>query len=353
MVFRPAPRRREKALPMKPVIDPAGWLPDHMTNNDEWIYELTKEEISELLYITEKIETSNIEILEISQDNFPLPILDKRLATLQDELLEGRGLFLIRGLPVTEISQKAATIAVWAMGSRFGRFIPQNGKGHMIGHVKDFGGDYQEANVRGYQTAAQMRFHSDQGDYVWLMCINQAKSGGESLVSSSVTIYNEMLKRRPDLAKVLINEFYQTKHGEIEAGEVPYYKLPIFSFQNGFFSARGTGAHALKAFNLVGVPSATDEQLEAFEYFQLLARDYAYEATFEPGDIQVLHNHVMVHTRKSFEDWPEIERKRHLMRLWIVDDDGRPLVSGFRENFRGVDVPGVPRSAPVNVFEPA
>jgi hypothetical protein len=353
MVFKPAPRRREVAKPMEPIIDPAGWLPGEMEMTDDWIYELSEGEKGELLAVAEIAEKSGVDILNITQENFPLPLLDKRLSQLRDELLEGRGLFLIRGLPVLEMSYKAAAIVFWAMGVRFGRLISQNGKGHMIGHVKDFGGNYSEANVRGYQTADQMRFHSDQGDYVGLMCMNSAKSGGESLVASSVTIYNEMLKHRPDLTEILINEFYQTKHGEISKGVSPYYKLPIFSFQNGYFSARGTGAHALKAFDLPGVPAATDKQLEAFAYFQTLARECAFETPFVPGDIQMLLNHVMVHTRKSFQDWPEIERKRHLMRLWMVDDDGRSLIPGFRKNFCGIDIQGIPHSAPVNVFEAA
>jgi len=353
MVFKPAPRNREVAEPMKPVTDPAGWLPEKMTSTDEWIYELSEDEKSELLAAAETAEKSGLNILDITRENFPLPILENQLALLRDELLEGRGLFLIRGLPVSEISHKAAAMTFWAMGTRFGRFISQNGKGHMIGHVKDFGGDYSEANVRGYQTADEMRYHSDQGDSVWLMCMHPAKSGGESLVASTVSIYNEMLKRRPDLAETLTDEFYQTKHGEIAEGEDPYYKLPIFSFHNGYFSARGTGAHALKAFDLPDVPSATDKQLEAFEYFQKIANECAFVTTFQKGDIQVLLNHVAVHTRKAFNDWPEAERKRHLMRLWIVDDAGRPLVPGFRENFRSIEIPGVTPSAPVNVYEPA
>ena len=74
---------------------------------------------------------------------------------------------------------------------------------------------------------------------------------------------------------------------------------------------------------------------------------------FRPGDIQILHNHLMVHTRTAFEDWPEPDRKRHLMRLWLSDRDGRPLVPGFRENIQGVNVAGVAPSAPVDTLEPA
>ena len=100
-------------------------------------------------------------------------------------------------------------------------------------------------------------------------------------------------------------------------------------------------------------PTPQTIKREVFEYFQTIAREFSFETLFRQGDIQVLLNHVMVHTRKAFEDWPEIEQKRHLMRLWIVDEGGRTLAPGFRENFCGIDVPGIPHSAPNNVFEPA
>ena len=74
---------------------------------------------------------------------------------------------------------------------------------------------------------------------------------------------------------------------------------------------------------------------------------------FRPGDIQVLHNHVTLHTRTAFEDWPGPERKRHLIRLWLTDWDGRPLKQGFRENIQGFNVAGVQPTVPVNNFEPA
>lgn len=353
MSFKPADRHREPAVPMQPVIDPAGWTAADLSANEDWIYELSADEITEIIEAVAAAEAAGRGILDVTRENFALPILDEGLALLRDELLHGRGFFLLRGLPVAEMTHEQAGMAFWAMGTRFGRFLSQNPKGHLLGHVKDFGGDYHAANVRGYQTAAQMNFHSDQCDNVWLMCMHPAKSGGESLIASTVTIYNEMLKRRPELAEALIGEFYNTKHGEVGPGEDPYYKLPVFSFHDGYFSARGASVHALKAFDLPGVPPPTDVQLEAFAYFQELARELPFGMDFRQGDIQVLHNHVAVHTRTAFEDYPEAERKRHLMRLWVNDDNGRPLMPGFRENLTGIEVPGMDYTAPVNVFEAA
>jgi hypothetical protein len=36
---------------------------------------------------------------------------------------------------------------------------------------------------------------------------------------------------------------------------------------------------------------------------------------FEPGDVQLISNHTVVHARTAYEDAPESER--HLLRLWL------------------------------------
>ncbi len=61
---------------------------------------------------------------------------------------------------------------------------------------------------------------------------------------------------------------------------------------------------------------------------------------FERGDIQFLHNHVILHTRTAFEDWPEPKGRRHLLRLWLRDDRGQPVVPLMRESFQGIHVAG-------------
>jgi len=338
---------------MKPVVDPAGWHTGELAANEDWVYELSVVEVGEILAAVAEVERQGLDILEMRREDFAMPRLDVALAALYDELLDGRGFVLIRGLPAGDLTKAQSAAAFWGIGTRFGGALSQNRQGHVLGHVKDFGGDYADANVRGYQTSARMSFHGDQSDYVALMCVQPSRSGGESLIASTVTIYNEMLKTCPDLAGELIAEFHQTRHGEVAPGDKPWYKLPVFSFHEGYFSARGAGVHALKAQELPGVPPFTDRQIAAFDAFEEAASHTCFTMDFRPGDIQILHNHLMVHTRTAFEDWPEPEHKRHLMRLWLSDWDGRPLVPGFRENLQGVSVAGMVPSAPIDKFEPA
>ncbi len=353
MAFRPAQRTRERAVSMEPLVDPAGWHARDLATNEDWVYELSEAESGEVLAAVAEVERRGLDILEMRREDFSMPRFDAALGILYDELLEGRGFVVVRGLPIEDLTKAQAAAAFWGIGTRFGRALSQNRKGHMLGHVKDFGGDYADLNVRGYQTSAEMSFHSDQSDYVALLCMRPSRTGGKSRIASTVTIYNEMLKACPELAEELIAEFHQTRHGEVPPGEKPWYKLPVFSFHEGYFSARGAGVHALKAQGLPGVPAFTEKQRAAFDAFQDMATRLCFDMEFRPGDIQILHNHLMVHTRTAFEDWPEPERKRHLMRLWLGDWAGRPLVPGFRENIQGIEVAGMVPSAPIDNLEPA
>lgn len=348
MPFRPAERIRQPAGPMKPIVDPAGWYPADLEANDDWIYELSETEASEIRDAVAAIEASGKNIKDIRKEDFQLPTLDEGLVALYDELNEGRGFFLLRGVPIAEMTKHQAGIAFWGIGTRFGRTVSQNAKGHLIGHVKDFGGDYNDPKVRGYQTNVQMSYHTDQCDYVALLCMHPAKSGGASRIASTVTLYNKMLKTCPDLVKELINDFYLTRHGEIPPDEPPWYKLPVFSFHDGYFSGRGPGVHLTKAQDLPGVPPLTEKQWEAIRAFRSMVGENHFDMDFRPGDIQILQSHVTVHTRTQFEDWPEVERKRHLMRLWLLDKNGRPLAPGFRENISGIEVAGIELTAPVD-----
>jgi len=342
-------RSRVAAKPMVPVIDPAEWRPEHMTASDEWIYQLSAAEIAELTEAVEAAASKGGDIKDVTLAEFILPTLGPVLRDIRRDLLEGRGLILIRGVPVADYSRAQSALAFWGIGLHLGRPVSQNAEGHLLGHVKDIGGDYGDAQTRGYKSSAAMGFHADRCDYVGLMCLHPAKQGGESRIVSSVTLYNEMLKRRPDLVEVLTRDFYWTRHGEVSPGEDGFYKYPVFTFEQGWFAARGVSTQIYKSQGLPGVPLYTDIQLEALDLFKSLAEDFAFDMEFRQGDIQFLQNHVTLHSRRGFEDWPEPERRRHLLRLWVSDDAGRSVPALYRKIISGINVKGVEPKTPLDV----
>ena len=66
--------------------------------------------------------------------------------------------------------------------------------------------------------------------------------------------------------------------------------------------------------------------------------DLHLDMDLEPGDIQLLSNHTILHARTDYEDFPEPERKRHLLRLWISLPARTALVTRLRTHRSRVGV---------------
>jgi hypothetical protein len=347
--FHDAKRRPAKA--MEPVVDPAGWTAEQLEDVARWSYRITERDIAELIAAVAQVRRTGIAAVDIRREDFPLRSFGEVLVDVRRELLDGRGIVMLRGFPVERVEREDQIIAYLGMGAYLGGAMSQNKDGHILGHVKDLGGQYSDPLTRGYTTNQEMRFHADGCDYVGLLCLQTAKSGGVSRIASSVTVYNRILAERPDLAKVLSEDFYRSRSGEFGPGDKPWFLQPIFSFTDGYFSATGAGAAIDKAQGLPGVKPFTHAQKEAIELYRATAEDGALDIEFERGDIQFLNNFVMLHTRREYEDWPEPARKRHLLRLWLSDPDGRPIPREQREgrSGRGVHVVGVKLNAPLDV----
>ena len=347
--------KRGYAQPMQKVVDPAGWTAEDLADLSHWSYRITESESDELADAVAAVRRSGIAIEEVARENFPLRRLADVLADVRRELIDGRGIIMLRNFPLARFDRAATAIAYLGLGGYLGKTMSQNKLGHILGHVKDLGGDYADPHTRGYMTRAEMRFHADACDYVGLLCLQTSKSGGESRIASSVTVYNRILERRPDLAKVLTEDFYRSRSGETNPGEAAFFKQPIFSFAEGYFSATGASAVIDKAQQLPGVPKFTPAQKEAIALYRATVEETALDIEFRAGDIQFLNNFVMLHTRRGFEDWPEPERKRHLLRLWLSDPVGRPIPPEQRKGRagRGVKLEGVSLIAPLDVTEEA
>lgn len=341
---------RVPGRPLEPVVDPAGWEPEDLAQNDDWVYRLTSADLDDLNAAVDEVERRGIDIVDLVREDFPLPHLGTALRNVRLELLEGRGLAVLRGLPVAEMSRDRAALAYFGIGTHLGRPVSQNAYGHLLGHVRDFGRSFDDPNVRGYQSNAALGFHADHCDFVGLLCMQTSKSGGESRIASAVTLHNRMLAARPDLVEELTKDFYWTRHGEVPPGKMPWYTQPVFGFADGYFSARGVSSYILKAQGLPGVPPFTPLQTAAVALFREMVPQCAADIPFQRGDIQFLHNHVILHSRNAFEDWPEPARKRHLYRLWLAAGEGaRPVPRAVRESFSGIRVSGY---APKVVIDP-
>lgn len=305
---------------------PQAWLgPDMASRSSEWLHQWTDDEIAEIEHAADKVAKRNI--LEIAAADFPLPTIEATLTRIKSDVLHGRGFCLLRGLPVDEWSIATTARVYWGIGIHMGLPVSQNSKGHVLGHVKNVQRDLEKATSRGYQTTYRLPFHTDTADIVGLFCRKAAKSGGDSLIVSSTAVYNEVARRRPDLAVVLMEPFQRSFVSENPDEKDRLVDVPLFMPKGGRMIGHYVRGHIYKAQALPGVRLFTDQQKEALALVDSIADDPAFflDMQFRPGDIQFLCNHTILHSRSAFEDFEAVGERRHLLRLWLACKDGPAL----------------------------
>ena len=338
---------------------PAAWYGPEMEKRADWVETLTPAESDEVAAATERLAAGVVDIAAIRRSDFPLPTLSPRLARIRRDVLEGRGFALIRGLAIDPADIRRAAIAFFGLGSHFGNARPQNAQGHVLGHVRDLGRSSADPNTRIYQTRERQTFHTDSCDIVGLMCLRTAKQGGLSALVSAASIYNEFRRQRRDLLPALFAPIETDRRGEVPAGARPYFRIPVLNWYAGLLSVIYQRQYIESARRFPDVAPLTRRQIEALDLFDALANDprLVLHMEFRPGDIQLVHNHMLLHDRTAFEDWPEPERKRHLLRLWLAPPDARPLPPVFAERYGsvvpgergGVVIAGVRPNAPLGI----
>jgi len=335
---------RAVEMPHSPITGPGAWKgPEMAAAPGRWLFRLSEEELQEIDAAVRNVQAAGLALGDITPTTFRLPHLGPKLdELLQQQLLHGCGFALVRGIPVDRYTVEQSAIAYLGLGSYLGSFRSQNAKGHLLGHVRDLGLDIREKTTRYYQTTRGLEYHTDSCDIVGLLCLKTPKSGGESRIVSSVTLYNEMLARRPDLAAELFHPFPTDRRGEVPPGMKPWFDVPVFNWLDGQLTTIYVGQYIRSAQeNFPQARRLTAAEEEALEMLDTLSDDPSLrlDMDFLPGDMQFLHNHQVLHSRTDFEDWPEPQRKRHLLRLWLAPPSARALPESFAARY-GSLVPG-------------
>jgi Taurine catabolism dioxygenase TauD, TfdA family len=298
---------------------------------DDYVWHLDGAAIAELEAALAHAEAHTEQTLDITAESFPLPTLAPRLAALAEELIGGRGVALIRGLPVDRYGRDRASAIYWGVGMHLGRPWPQNHKGHLLGDVTDQGRAPEDPRSRGNEIGGiAFPFHSDGSDLVGLFCLDAGASGGASLVANAVTIHNELVADAPDLAEALYDEFAYDTRGEQDDGARPWYLLPVFSRWGDRLFVRYIRPYILAAARHADAPRPSALAAKAMDRVDSLCADPDHHLSMQlqPGDMQFVNNYHVLHGRDAYEDDREHGRVRHLKRLWletsVLTDDEKP-----------------------------
>ena len=332
------------------IENPAAWYGRDLQDDDSWVELLSTDEISEILTAVAQVNQRGVAMLDMTAADFPLPMLSSRMRTLARELDSGRGFWLMRGLPIDQMTERDAAFAYWGLGLHLGVPVSQNARGHLLGHFIDEGVDFRtDSGARGYQTRLRLPYHTDSSDVVGLLCLQTAKHGGQSSVASTTSAYNETVVRRPDLAHMWFDPWFYDRRNEEQPGEDPFYATKLAAWDGEYLAIRYVRTFLETAQRHDAVPQLTQDQTDFLDLIDNISHEpgFALQMDFRPGDIQFVCNYTTFHSRKSYEDHDDPAMKRHLLRLWLTLHDGRDVPADFgrgqQEGSGGRGgIPGVP-----------
>jgi len=318
-------------MEIAPLTGPAVWMGETAQSSDAWVHRFSEAELAEIEAAYRHACDAGATLATLTRELFPLPTVGHILATVQYELEEGWGLYLLRGIPVERYSKDDLRFIYWGLGLHLGTAVSQSKRGDVLGDVRDLRTGLDGPKFRGYTSAGELTYHADAADVTGLFCLQPARKGGLSRIVSTSAVHNEVLRTRPDLLKVLYEPYFWSFQGNELPGAPPHYEQPVFTSHDGRFAARYTRTHMRSAQMMDHLPKMTPAQAEALDLLDEICARPEFQLTmmFEPGDLQFLNNHLMLHMRTEFEDAPEPEKRRHLLRLWMSLPNGRELSPAF------------------------
>ena len=308
---------------LRPIGGPAAWKGATLLAERDWIRPLGEAATAEIDAALALVKRRGLDWRDLTAADFPLPTLSQTLAGIADELENGRGVVKLTGFPVDRYAEQDLRTAYYGVGCHIGTPVWQNGDRGLMRDIRDNGGTRVESNEG-------LRWHNDRTDVVTLLCVRKAAAGGISRIVSAVAIHDAMQARRPDLLADLYRDYYRSTVGDEVGAETPYYPLPVFALCDGHFTCNFSKTYIEAAQRFPEVPRLTTTQAEAVDMVIDLAEELCFEMPLEPGDIQLLNNHVIYHGRTPFTDDAARRQDRLLFRLWLSMPNSRPLPETHR-----------------------
>jgi hypothetical protein len=322
----------------------ATWRTGDLDRDRSWAFRLEERAAAALARTVKAAFEPEKPLFEYRRADFDLgPAWDTISAALA-EAHHGRGLALVRGLPRQGLSDEEFKLLSWAIGLHAGVARPQGKASQYISPVRDAGVDYRSAGGRGFSSSAKLDFHVDGADITTLACYNAAKAGGQSMISSSLTAREVLMAERPDLAEIAHQDFCFSRQQEETEDEGPFYAQPLFDDADGRIFCKWNRNRVQSAQRFDDAPRLSDKQLEAMAALDdILQRpENMFTMYLAPGDLQIINNYTMLHSRTEFEDFAEPERKRLLYRLWLAPPDSVRMPQSWWDFYRAIE-PGTVR----------
>ena len=306
------------------LMGPTAWRGEDLRNDDSWIVNLSDSTISLIDGALAEVKAHGLSFPDFTKDDFPIHALSEELGKYAEEMENGKGFLLLRGLPIGAYDSNDINIINYGIGLHLGTPVCQNLKGDLLGMVMNVG-DVTKKETRVYETNLYLPYHTDLSDVFGLMCVRQAKSGGLTSLVSSGAVYNEILENYPEYLGVFYRPMYYAHLGRDSSN-----KAPVFSYHDGKLSTRYLRQYIELGAELQERPLSRVE-IEAMNVFDEIIHkeEIRLDMMLEPGDLLLANNYAVMHSRTSFEDFDEVEKRRKLVRLWVKMPNARALAPDF------------------------
>ena len=314
---------------MTPIGGASAWLGCDV-RAEHYLVELSDACRAEICRAVEELRVYPLPTIALSPDDFTMPACREQMAWVRHILDHGVRFAIVDRLPLAEMDAGEATAIYWLLSSMVSRPVAQKLDGTMIYDVLDTG---QQAlpgsGIRPDKTNIEIRFHNDNAyndtppDYVGLLCLRQAQSGGHSRVISFHTVHNAVRERHPDQLERLYRDFWFDRQREFRPGESAIFSAPVFEHA-GDLKARFSAHQIGGGYVLRGEPIDRDGEAAMAAMLDIFDEDgLSVDFDLEPGQIQFVDNRALGHSRTAFVDDPDPDRRRHLVRLWLRDHGRR------------------------------
>jgi Taurine catabolism dioxygenase TauD, TfdA family len=328
---------------IKPIAGANAWHGRDMAQSPRWQRRLDAAQLAEIDAAVKTARARALSWEEASAADFRLPGLAPLIDDIRDELENGSGLLMLRGIDVGRYDPAELRLLYAGLCRQIGTLVYSNRGGEIMREVRDVGADvgkrYGELPGRGREGAflssysrtlsnGALRHHTDRCDVVALFCVRQAMRGGVSKLCSSPAVHNAMLARRPDLAAALYRDVWRSRFGEEDETGSLGYALPVWGVRNGKFTSHYSRTFVEAGQRTPDAPRVSEAQWQALDMLSDLADELSFEMSFTPGDIQFVNNHVIYHARTAFEDDAGAGCDRLLLRLWLAMPNSRALPHG-------------------------
>ena len=308
------------------------WTTNDLEINKNWLIELDDNDNEELVKATQFAVDTNKNLYDLTSSDFPLKYFVRKINLIKEQIQSGFGFVVIKKLPIKQFNEEEVKRMLWGIGQYIGYPEKQDRAGALLHVVTDTGANFSKSDhIRGFQTNEELQFHTDGADIFALLCIRNAKTGGLSKLVSSVAIFNEIEKVRPDLAQILQKEFHFDSRTQ-NPNDDKIQKIPIFVKHDNLITALYKRRYIRSAQRFEEVPKLTKLQIEALDLIDKLCNDkkFCLSMQLSPGDLEIASNATTFHSRETYEDYADPNKRRCMIRLWLSLLHQRPLPQVYK-----------------------